>query len=415
MKQVACKPISLVGAKVVYRGEGNANLVVALTDRRIVLRFPKSKFADKSQDEKLECIARYVNNVMIPELGENYVQQVNIGVVSYQDLEDIKEAVKYSRPPQRCHKDIFFPKALILPDLALPSVEMEAVTTGTVLSVELKPKQGYRMENNCVHNTLCNFCMQQFHKLETNRIPERSQYCPLDLYSGEPDKMSRAIEALVRSPQNNLRVFRNGELMHGEERLTQQCLDFLTDFFDGEGKKSFGLVLIRALLSEAQNKSSSSQKIRENSVCDKDVSLLPKNCILKAVLNLQKKTSITDSEALDILNDLLGTVDDITDLQRLITKQNKEIKSSSHGEKMRLLQNYMLAVTAKDLSIILTVREAKQGEEGGGGHHLRVRNKTFCYSWSIVDLDPKQLTRISKYVSQKQLWLEAFRKQHEKM
>ena len=73
-------------------------------------------------------------------------------------MQDIKEAVKYSRPPQRCHKDIFFPKALILPDLALPSVEMESVTTGTVLSVELKPKQGYRMENNCVHNTLCNFC-----------------------------------------------------------------------------------------------------------------------------------------------------------------------------------------------------------------------------------------------------------------
>ena len=58
--QVACKPISLTGDKVVYRGEGVYNLVIALTDRRIVLRFPKSKFADKSQDEKLECIARYL-------------------------------------------------------------------------------------------------------------------------------------------------------------------------------------------------------------------------------------------------------------------------------------------------------------------------------------------------------------------
>ena len=142
----------------------------------------------------------------------------------------------------------------------------------------------------------------------------------------------------------------------------------------------------------------------QNGVCEKDVSLLPKNCILKAVLNLQKKTSITDSEALDILNDLLSSVEDIKDLQRLI-----ETKSSTHGEKMRLLQNYMLAETAKDVSIILTMREAKAGEEGG--HHLRVRNKAFCYSWSIVDLDPKQLTSISKYVSQKQLWLEAFRKQ----
>lgn len=416
MKQVACKPISLVGAKVVYRGEGNANLVVALTDRRIVLRFPKSKFADKSQDEKLQCIARYVNNVMIPELGENYVQQVNIGVISYQDLEDIKEAVKYSRPPQRCNKDIFFPKSLIMRDLALPSLEMEACTMGTVLSVELKPKQGYRLLRNCVHQSLCNFCMKQWYKLETNRIEERSHYCPLDLYSGEPENMSRAIDALIQSPQNNLRVFRNGELMHGEDRVTEQCLDFLTDFFDGEGKLSFNAVLIRALLSEEQNQCHNSQKSREShpSNCDKEKSHLPLKCILQAVLNLQKKTSITDSEALDILNDLLGTMDDITDLQRLITKPNKEgTKSSPNSDKIRLLRNYMLAVTAKDLSIILTVREAKAGADASLiGHHLRVRNKLFCYSWSIVDLDPKQLTRISKYVSQKHLWLEAFRKRN---
>lgn len=414
MKQVACKPISLVGAKVVYRGEGNANLVVALTDRRIVLRFPKSKFADKNQDEKIQCIARYHNNVMIPELGENYVQQVNIGVISYQDLEDIKEAVKYSRPPQRCNKDIFFPKSLIMRDLALPSLEMEACTMGTVLSVELKPKQGYRLLRNCVHQSLCNFCMKQWYKLESNKIEERSHYCPFDLYSGDPDNMSRAIDALIQSPQNNLRVFRNGDLMHGEDRVTDQCLEFLTDFFDGEGKLSFNAVLIRALLSENKNKCHNSQKSRESHTCDKDKSHLPKNCILRAVLNLQRKTSITDSEALDILNDLLGTVDDITEIQRLITKPNKEVvKSSAYSDKLRLLRNYMLAVTAKDLSIILTVREAKAGVDVNMiGDYLRVRNKIFCYSWSIVDLDPKQLTRISKYVSQKQMWLEAFRKRN---
>ena len=41
-------------------------------------------------------------------------------------------------------------------------------------------------------------------------IPRLSEYDPLELFSMDPDRMRRAVAALLDSPQNNLRVFRDG-------------------------------------------------------------------------------------------------------------------------------------------------------------------------------------------------------------
>ena len=130
------------------------------------------------------------------------------------------------------------------------------------------------------------------------------------------------------------------------------------------------------------------------------------------MLNLQKQTSITDEEALDLLNDLLTATDDIAELQRLVMRPT--LKDAHQGlereEKVNLLRNYMMSVSAMDLSMILTMRESASGEECAYPNKVCVNKKVFCYSWSIVDLDPKQLQKISKRVSQKLIWLDAYRK-----
>ena len=315
--------------------------------------------------------------------------------------------MKFFRPETRCHKDVFFPKALILPDLTLPSPEMESYTRGDVLSVEVKPKQGFYFPRNCVHETLCNFCLKQWHKFSISQV--RSLYCPRDLYSGDKNRMMRALRALFTCPQNNLRLFRNGKLMHGEDVVNEECKQFLNDLFGcDEGEKAFGETLVTALTSE----SNSTRKVIGSIHIDNKNNVLPKNCILNAVLNLQKQTSITDEEALDLLNDLLTATDDIAELQRLATSPTT--KDAHQGlereEKVNLLRNYMMSVSAMDLSMILTMRESASGEECAYPNKVCVNKKVFCYSWSIVDLDPKQLQKISKRVSQKLIWLDAYRK-----
>ena len=318
--------------------------------------------------------------------------------------------MKFFRPEKRCHKDVFFPKALILPDLTLPSPEMESCTQGDVLSVEVKPKQGFYFPRNCVHETLCNFCLKQWHKLSIGQA--RSLYCPRDLYSGDKKRMMRALRALFTCPQNNLRLFRNGKLMHGEDVVNEECGQFLDDLFGClEGQKAFGEMLVTALTSE----SISNHKVIGSISSDDKDNVLPKNCILNAVLNLQKQTTITDEEALDLLKDLLTATDDIAELQRLVTSPtNKVVHQAAvlgrREEKINLLRNYMLSVSAKDLSMILTMRESAREKDCGYPNKVCVNKKVFCYSWSIVDLDPKQLEKISKRVSQKLIWLDAYRK-----
>lgn len=45
-----------------------------------------------------------------------------------------------------------------------------------------------------------------------------SKYCPLDLFSGCPQRQRRAIENLLETPQNNLRIFRDLKLVYGEDQ-----------------------------------------------------------------------------------------------------------------------------------------------------------------------------------------------------
>jgi hypothetical protein len=49
--------------------------------------------------------------------------------------------------------------------------------------------------------------MHQLLKLSLGEVAEHSAFCPLDLYSCEPERVRRALEQLLRTPQNNLRIF----------------------------------------------------------------------------------------------------------------------------------------------------------------------------------------------------------------
>ena len=80
----------------------------------------------------------------------------------------------------------------------------------------------------------------------------------------------------------------------------------------------------------------------------------------------------------------------------------------SQLEKIKMLKDYLLSVTAKDLSIILTMVEDSPQTGAKTGQWMRLNGKLIRFKWSIVDLDPKNLHRISKYVDQKQMWLQAF-------
>jgi len=416
-------PMDLSGG-VSYRGEGNANLVVSLPGSRTVLRFPKSKFIDKSQHEKLETIARYINDVIYPELLE-YVDRVSVATIHWQQLDVIRNLVNSYRPSSRVAKDIFYPAALVLPDYGF----LPEPGVGPVLAVEIKPKLGFLFPRNMVHPTMCNYCLKQYYKLNTGQVKFPSMYCPLDLYSGDPGRMLNALTALMASPQNNLRIFKDGDLLHGDESVHNPvCDQFLQSMFGSE--TIFQQVVVEALLIDPSSSTSPntantismssaapSYKQEKSQVrrCNKSSHQLKPQSILSSVLGLQKRNHLSDCEAQIILNSLLSEGYDLAYLQSLVTSNltsmETEQMTKAQLEKIKMLKDYLLSVTAKDLSIILTLVEDSLYAGARSGQWIRVKDKLFRFKWSIVDLDPKNLNRISKYVEQKKMWLEAFEDQ----
>lgn len=50
-------------------------------------RFAKSKFSEKCQEEKLSEIATFMNRVMLPRLGESFIQPVAVVELPQEQLQ----------------------------------------------------------------------------------------------------------------------------------------------------------------------------------------------------------------------------------------------------------------------------------------------------------------------------------------
>lgn len=56
----------------------------------------------------------------------------------------------------------------------------------------------------------------QYLKLKNAKIKNVSNYCPIDLFSGNAKRIHGAIKGLFENPQNNLKMFMNGKTVYNE-------------------------------------------------------------------------------------------------------------------------------------------------------------------------------------------------------
>ena len=230
-----------------YKAEGNKHIVVS-NGKGFCLRLQKcgsnayikkccceSTF-DKDdgmicKDDKLDEL-KFIECVVLPLL--NFSDACHLPkVVRLPEavLYDLNQQISAVRPKHRLHQTLnFTAPALLMPDYCfIPSteqynrlIENGVIIDSNVFTVEIKLKKGYLKPDETLSSStsICQFCKTQLYRvLEEKRHKRCSFYCPLDLFSGNEIQMKKALQSLFMNPQNNLRLFHNGELVYSQEIL----------------------------------------------------------------------------------------------------------------------------------------------------------------------------------------------------
>ncbi|KAF8844799.1 hypothetical protein BDN67DRAFT_893644 [Paxillus ammoniavirescens] len=218
--------VSEGGATIVfsYTGPSNPNFIGKVLRLR---KIPVSKAApriDADGDEPDDPMITFQRIVIATLVPSKYLPDLDVVLLDASWLEELEKLRDVDRPAERREKDQIDKrrrKGILATDL---------VGGKDTLAVEIKPKWGFMphpthlsQETAPFKTTTCRFCMHTLFKSKGGDIS--TQYCPLDLYSGDEARMRRAVHDLwngwVQSDGklNNLRLFVSGKMISPSEVL----------------------------------------------------------------------------------------------------------------------------------------------------------------------------------------------------
>uniref|UniRef100_S4RD21 Inositol-pentakisphosphate 2-kinase n=1 Tax=Petromyzon marinus TaxID=7757 RepID=S4RD21_PETMA len=169
----------------------------------------------------LDSTIMYTGSIMAPLLGKNFVHAGEVVSVPRSFARSLAVQIESARPDFRhdSRLDEWSGLAVRLPNLTRLQSGTTLPTPAPPTPTQHGPKCGFLPGATSVVNPLkrrvCRYCMQQYLKVANGKCRQVSDYCPLDLYSGDGSRMSFAIRSLMKNSQNNFRVFKNGTLIFG--------------------------------------------------------------------------------------------------------------------------------------------------------------------------------------------------------
>lgn len=438
-----------------YHGEGNKSLVVSHIQIPRVLRLLKYPAADSENPpqtveqayRQIQNIVDFSSSVMSSLIGEEFIHSGEVVKLPLEFVRQLSIKVQQQRPAWRCNKvmDIYSGCALCLPNLTTPLYHQPMLTPP--LCIEIKPKCGFLPSSKHVSKEIktrvCRFCMHQHYKVSNGMWRKRSLYCPLDLFSGNRQRMHFAIRHLIEEPQNNFKIFKGGQLIYSSRERDREDSDDSSDsvssllhqlrpyFTCGPHQRinlssktplsDFIQVLVKALLSGggASTVDSSHRHTEGRSFCEASAfnrdrlrhssQGLPSDCVLSRIL----QTQLLDSLDIEGLFPLYRRVEqhlhqfnkERSRLQvdgpydeaflEMIQKCPSEDDGSVEYAAAKVHQ-YRAAMTAKDCSIMITLMPTAEEEDNVQGLCPLVSSRTVSFSVAVLDLDPKPFESVPR-------------------
>ncbi|XP_041458412.1 inositol-pentakisphosphate 2-kinase-like isoform X1 [Lytechinus variegatus] len=450
-----------------YIKEGNSSLVIGHKKKHIVYRLWKKDTKDVLQknSRKMECLAKinYIKNCLLPILGR-YSSIPKCVPVSADFVDSVSKAFESQRPLKRCHQMIDPNQTSVLCSPNYCFLDDKGQKGTSTLTVELKPKLGYIPTHHISSpeiedQPVCLFCMQQILKRKEGQWNYTSKYCPVNLFSGDPERMRQAIEGLFKTPQNNLSIFKDGELIYPREKRTLPTEDdhenitmaikswfgchneslsseefcIPPSFTKSDCIQDIISLLIQTLcrsdktstLPEINKRSSpwipcfEGQQHGSNHKKDASSYRLANGCVLGRILTMQHM----DTLGIDVIHKIyqrymnhlyqypeqkegLGITDQsFTVSSSTILKQrlsDDEVLDLPIQECVNLLKTYMMSRTARDCSILITFKPAAISSTMDDDI-VSLKEQRFHVACHLVDLDSKSPAKIPYYHKQEHL------------
>ncbi|EGO21159.1 hypothetical protein SERLADRAFT_475955 [Serpula lacrymans var. lacrymans S7.9] len=381
-----------------YVAEGGATMVFSYTGppgifNRMVLRLRKSTVPDLPQrslddvEELDDFIISFQERIVARVISEEHLPRLKTVLLDTNWLQSLSNLRNMDRPPARRHKDgldLTKRKGILATDLV-----------GNVdLAIEIKPKWAFlpcpahlSSATITIKRTTCRFCMHNYFR-STKNVAPISAYCPLDLYSGEEDRITRAIhdlwDAWIKSDGslNNLRIFVHGSLLKPSDADSSRILADVLHVSESYASSShlrdaFTSTVLRILLD--------SDILRVLSRLQRTLDPLDIEGLSKLWFRSKADLSLPSS----VLAPALGfDTDDpsLTEWEDFIDIYTSVFKTWNHSlpnvaNLKSYLMAYMLSATFKDCSIVL--RPDKSG--------------TTSASVTVIDMDPKSMIRLEKW------------------
>ncbi|KAL2318779.1 hypothetical protein Fmac_032655 [Flemingia macrophylla] len=409
----------------VYRGEGAVNLVLAYTGsspsfigkvirirkaprngtqskggrvRNSIALTPHERVLWKdvhqliSSSDKEIVGQLYVQHVMKPLLGSNYVDAGMHVVVTKEFLELVEKNVTGQRPAWRidaAQVDTHCDFGLLMSDHSLFTHGSQG--SSPCLSVEIKPKCGFLplsrfiSEGNAIKRKISRFEMHQTLKLLQEEISRLSEYNPLDLFSGSKERIQKAIKGLFTTPQNNFRVFLNGSLILGGL---------------GGVAKNTDVSIAKAFEDELKLVIPADDGQCTDNLFTLVTEALQKSGVLDKLLDVQKLDNIDIEGAIHAYYDIISQQCMVC---RELNEEQAQIYASLHlaslDEKLRIVKDYLIATTAKDCSLMLCFRprSGEDSESVDNNVYLESTKQAFNFKVYFIDLDLKRLSKVEDY------------------
>lgn len=383
--------MKLLGKSWKYINEGNAHIVVQILDTGDVLRFIKEDEKTAHQKNVHDSV-NFVNLIMVPLLENKFYGCEEAIEIPEHDLVELSKILLPFRPANRIFKSVLSHIAIKATNLSVVSPKCE-----TNYCIEIKPKEGF-MSSGLRKYSKCYYCLKQHLKLQTGAISATSQYCPLDLFSGDRHRMKHSLLNMINNPQNNFKLFKDGTLIF-HEKSSESDLDGLVKSMNYIVDSNMFLDLIVNILLSDKNVSyikleKSKQTIMKNTSnqCFESNNL-KYNTFLYNLLQLQKLSEGSTFDLKDVKNNYS---DYVSNLIEELNLKNMDLNIQNDREEFLKTTDpihlALISAVAKDCSIMISF----SSDFVENYPYVEVGESKIFYKLAVTDLEPKSPATLFK-------------------